>query len=131
MVCEAASALIIAMMRADSRHNLSGAFSPRTESTGCGGRGTAPEPGLSWTVRRCRRPKMPVDCRQRCLASSCDTSAHSVCMAANREHRDKDVMLLSASALQPSIAGYSGIMDIKLTFKALMSTLSAICLFLC
>lgn len=82
-VCEAASALIIAMIRADSRHSLSGVPSPRSVRAGCGGRGTAPEPAVSWTVRRCRRPRMPVDCRHCCLTSSCDTSAHSVCIAAN------------------------------------------------
>ena len=99
IVCEAASALSIAMMRADSRHSLRGALSPRFARMGCGGRGTAPEPAVSCTVRRCRRPKMPVDCSQRCLASSCDTSAHSVCMAANMENCGRNVTLLSTQCM--------------------------------
>ena len=99
MVCDAASALIIAMMRADSRHSLSGALSPILARMGCGGRGTAAELAVSCTVRRCRRPKMPVDCSQRCLASSCDTSAHSVCMAASMEDCGRNDMLLSTSSV--------------------------------
>ena len=146
-VCEAASALIIAMIRADSRHNLSGIPSPKFVRTGCGGRGTAPEPAVSWTVRRCRRPRMPVDCRHCCLASSCDTSAHSVCIAAKGGPLGKDVIMLSSAfdwttlssavnnkhvwlqSLQPAMWALQGMVD-TYTFRALMSTLSAICLFL-
>ena len=77
IVCEAASALIMAMIRADSRHSLSGACSP--VRMGCVGNDTTSEPGWSCAISRCRSPSMPVDCSQRCLVSSCEMSAHSVC----------------------------------------------------